>query len=136
MDMIGIGPYLSSPNTPLAGHLKDELMAPPDRQVPNDELTTLKAVALTRLVCPDTNIPSTTALSILDPSSGRAHGLARGANVVMPNLTPPQYRVLYQIYPGKAAVHETADDLARSVIALIDRLGRTVGSGPGGRTRR
>jgi len=135
MDMIGIGPYLPSPDTPLAGQLKDELTAPPDRQVPNDELTTLKAVALTRLVCPDTNIPSTTALSILDPSAGRAHGLTRGANVVMPNLTPPGYRVLYQIYPGKAAVHETADDLARFVIALIDRLGRTVGSGPGGRPR-
>jgi biotin synthase len=131
MDMIGIGPYLASPDTPLAGPLRDELMAPPDRQVPNDELTTLKALALTRLVCPDTNIPSTTALSILDPSAGRAHGLTRGANVVMPNLTPPEYRVLYQIYPGKAAVHETVDDLAHSVIALIDRLGRTVGSGPG-----
>ena len=136
MDMIGIGPYLPSPRTPLAGPLKDELMAPPGRQVPNDELTTLKAVALTRLVCPDTNIPSTTALSILDPSAGRAHGLARGANVVMPNLTPPQYRVLYEIYPGKAAVHETADDLAAATIALIRRLGRTVGSGPGGRLSR
>ena len=136
MDMIGIGPYLPSPRTPLAGPLKDELMAPPGRQVPNDELTTLKAVALTRLVCPDTNIPSTTALSILDPSAGRAHGLARGANVVMPNLTPPQYRVLYEIYPGKAAVHESADDLAAATIALIRRLGRTVGTGPGGRLSR
>jgi biotin synthase len=136
MDMIGIGPYLPSPRTPLAGPLKHELMAPPGRQVPNDELTTLKAVALTRLVCPDTNIPSTTALSILDPSGGRAHGLARGANVVMPNLTPPPYRVLYEIYPGKAAVHETADDLAAATVTLIRRLGRTVGTGPGGRFSR
>jgi biotin synthase len=131
MDMIGIGPYLPSPRTPLAGPLKDELAAAPDRQVPNDDVTTLKAVALTRLVCPDTNIPSTTALSILDPSAGRAHGLERGANVVMPNLTPPEYRVLYEIYPGKAAVHETADNLAAATIALIGRLGRTVGTGPG-----
>ena len=89
MDMIGIGPYLPSPRTPLAGPLGAELAAPPGDQVPNDEFTTLKAVALTRLVCPDTNIPSTTALSILDPSAGRANGLCRGANVVMPNLTPP-----------------------------------------------
>ena len=117
MDMIGIGPYLPGPRTPLAGPLKAELMAPADRQVPNDELTTLKAVALTRLVCPDTNIPSTTALSILDPSAGRANGLTRGANVVMPNLTPPDYRVLYEIYPGKAAVHETAEALAEGALA-------------------
>jgi hypothetical protein len=44
--------------------------------------------------------------------------------------------VLYQIYPGKAAVHETADDLARSVTALIRSLGRIIGSGPGGRPHR
>jgi biotin synthase len=135
MDMIGIGPYLPGPRTPLAGPLGERLRAPEDLQVPNDELTTLKAVALTRLVCPDTNIPSTTALSILAPADGRAHGLSRGANVVMPNLTPPQYRALYEIYPGKAAVHETVDQLADGVLTLIDRLGRTVGRGPGGRVR-
>jgi biotin synthase len=133
MDMIGIGPYLPGPRTPLAGLLGAELAAPPNRQVPNDEVTTLKAVALTRLVCPDTNIPSTTALSILDPSAGRANGLCRGANVVMPNLTPPEYRILYEIYPGKAAVHETADVLADKVIALVGGLGRTLGKGAGGR---
>ena len=54
----------------------------------------------------------------------------------MPNVTPPEYRVLYEIYPGKAAVHETADDLADQVVALIASLGRTVGTGPGGRTAR
>jgi biotin synthase len=135
IDMIGIGPYLPSPRTPLAGALGQELAAAPGDQVPNDELTTLKTVALTRLVCPDTNIPSTTALSILDPSSGRANGLCRGANVIMPNLTPPEYRVLYEIYPGKAAVHETAEALADNTIALIRYLGRTVGFGPGGRLK-
>ncbi|MCX6549583.1 MAG: hypothetical protein NTY02_01005 [Acidobacteria bacterium] len=131
MDMIGIGPYLPSPRTPLAGALKDELAAPPHLQVPNDESTTLKAVALTRVACPDTNIPSTTALSILDPADGRSNGLSRGANVIMPNLTPPAYRVLYDIYPGKAAVHETSEALAQGVYALVAQLGRTVGTGPG-----
>jgi len=43
--------------------------------------------------------------------------------------------VLYEIYPGKAAVHETADALAEKVIALVDSLGRTMGSGPGTRLR-
>jgi biotin synthase len=132
MDMIGIGPYLPSPRTPLAGPLRDELLAPPDRQVPNDEITTLKAVALTRLACPDTNIPSTTALAILDPAAGRRNGLTRGANVIMPNLTPPRYRALYEIYPGKAGVHESVETLTQNVFRLIASLGRTVGRGPGG----
>ena len=133
MDMIGIGPYLPSPRTPLAGPLREQLLAPGGQQVPNDEVTTLKAVALTRLACPDTNIPSTTALSILDPGAGRRNGLTRGANVIMPNVTPPRYRQLYQIYPGKAAVHESVETLAENVYRLIASLGRTVGEGPGGR---
>jgi hypothetical protein len=33
----------------------------------------------------------------------------RGANIVMPNLTPPQYRVMYEIYPNKACINETSE---------------------------
>ena len=104
--------------------------------MPNDELTTLKAVALTRLVCPDTNIPSTTALSILDPSAGRENGLCAARTSSCRTSRRREYRVLYEIYPGKAAVHETADALADQVVGLIAGLGRTVGTGPGGRTGR
>ena len=131
MDMIGIGPYIASPGTPLDGALGRELSARAGReQTPNDPATSLKVLALTRLVCPETNIPSTTALATVDPASGRANGLLRGANVIMPNLTPPKYRVLYQIYPGKAGLHETAD-ITRARLDQILALGRTVGRGPG-----
>ena len=68
-----------------------------------------KAVALTRLVCPEANIPSTTALATINKIDGRELGLQRGANIVMPNLTPPEYRVRYEIYPDKACVNETAE---------------------------
>jgi len=132
MDMIGIGPYISSPGTPLDGPLGEMLQVEAGtEQVPDDPLTTLKVLALTRLVCPETNIPSTTALATLDPGSGRANGLLRGANVIMPNLTQPKYRVLYQIYPGKAGLHETADVTTAKIRAQIESLGRTVGVGPG-----
>ncbi len=132
MDMIGIGPYIPSPGTPLDGPLGEMLQVEAGtEQVPDDPLTTLKALALTRLVCPETNIPSTTALATLDPGSGRANGLLRGANVIMPNLTQPKYRVLYQIYPGKAGLHETADITTAKIRAQIESLGRTVGVGPG-----
>lgn len=132
MDMIGIGPYLPSPGTPLDGPLGEMLQVEAGtEQVPGDPLTTLKVLALTRLACPQTNIPSTTALATLDPGSGRANGLLRGANVIMPNLTQPKYRVLYQIYPGKAGLHETADITVAKIRAQIEALGRTIGSGPG-----
>jgi biotin synthase len=130
IDMIGIGPFLPSPRTPLGGSLAAKLRAPAFEQVPNDELTTLKVVALTRLVCPEANLPSTTALSTLDPATGRELGLLRGANIVMPNVTPPEYRVLYEIYPGKASIHETGQV---SIERRIRSIGRHVGTGPGGR---
>lgn len=132
MDMIGIGPFVESPGTPLAGALGERLRAQAGtEQVPNTDLMTFKTVALTRLVCPQTNIPSTTALATINPTEGRANGLRRGANVVMPNLTPPKYRELYQIYPGKAGLHETADITREKIERQILELGRTIGQGPG-----
>lgn len=133
MDMIGVGPFLPSPHTPLGGPAAARLAAPPGVQVPNDELTTLKVVALTRLVCPDANLPSTTALATIDPAQGRELGLTRGANIVMPNVTPPRYRVLYEIYPGKACIHETAQACQGCLEKRIHSIGRYVGTGPGGR---
>jgi biotin synthase len=52
-------------------------------------------------VCPAANIPSTTAPATLNRASGRELGLARSANVVMPNLTLAQHRRDYQIYPSR-----------------------------------
>ncbi|MBM3147682.1 MAG: [FeFe] hydrogenase H-cluster radical SAM maturase HydE [Actinobacteria bacterium] len=135
MDMIGIGPYLPHPATVLGCEFQRRTRDhdwPPD-QVPNTELMTCKVIALTRLVRPDANLPATTALSLLDTRAGRAHGLQRGANVVMPNLTPLEYRVKYEIYPEKAAVHETAEAINASILDLLASLGRTIGRGAGGR---
>lgn len=133
LDMIGVGPWLPHPATPLGRGELPSATAP--EQVPNTELMTYKVVALTRLVCPEANIPSTTALATLNLASGRELGLSRGANVVMPNLTPVRYRALYEIYPGKACVRETANECAHCLSGRILRLGRQVGRGPGGRRR-
>ena len=57
----------------------------------------------------------------------------RGANVVMPNVTPVAYRLRYEIYPGKACVNETATACQGCLEGRIRALGRQVGKGPGGR---
>jgi len=134
LDMIGVGPYLPHPETPLgSGELRPRITE--GEQIPGDELMVYKAIALTRLVRPDANIPSTTALATLNRGSGRELGLRRGANVLMPNLTPPKYRQLYQIYPNKACLFETGHACDGCLRARISALGRTVGRGPGGRAR-
>lgn len=142
LDMIGCGPYLPHPATPLgriaAGD--DEAMrqfdfVPACEQVENSNSMAFKVVALTRLVCPSANIPSTTAVATIDGHTGRIKGLSRGANVIMPNLTPTQYRMLYEIYPNKAATFETATQTHDMAVLQVKSIGRFPASGPGGRQR-
>jgi len=130
LDMIGVGPFLPHPETPL-GQDEGGLAEAGDEQVPNSELMTYKMVALTRLMCPRANIPSTTALATVNRENGRELGLCRGANVIMPNLTPPAYRCLYEIYPAKACIYETAEQCHGCLKKRIEVLGRTVGVGRG-----
>jgi biotin synthase len=133
LDMIGIGPFLAHPDTPLGA--PGVATAGAD-QVPSSEWMVLKAVALTRLVCPEANLPSTTALATINTLDGREHGLESGANVFMPILTPAPYRQMYEIYPGKACIDENATQCNTCLRERIKRLGRTVGEGPGGRYTR
>jgi biotin synthase len=130
LDMIGIGPFIPHPATPLANAVVD---ASSPAAVQADVLTTCKMVALARLACPEANIPATTALATIEPAGGRELGLRRGANVVMPNLTPHKYRALYEIYPGKACIAETGGHAC--LMRRIESIGRCAGTGPGGRRR-
>ncbi len=130
LDMIGLGPYIPHPDTPLAKIGKGWDL-PPGEQVVNSVELGYRVIALARLVCPRANIPSTTAFATLDGSVGRELGLQRGANVVMPNLTPQKYRRMYEIYPAKAASTEDADQSCAAALRQICALGRTVGSGRG-----
>ena len=134
LDMIGVGPFIPHPATPL-GSAAGTLAAPAGEQVPADELMTYKTIALSRILCPEANIPSTTALATINLTEGRELGLSRGANVVMPNLTPVAYRADYEIYPAKACIRETAADCGVCLNRRIAALGRKVGTGKGGRHR-
>ena len=130
IDMIGIGPYIPHPGTPL-GMVGDQVDCVSGEQVPGTELMTCKVVALTRILCPLINIPSTTALATVNRVEGRAHGLSRGANIVMPNLTPRKYRELYEIYPAKASCDENADESNNRIKNGIKAMGRVIGAGRG-----
>jgi biotin synthase len=135
LDMVGVGPYIPHPETPVAtGEWK--FFIPDEEQVPNTEEMTYKVIALTRMICPEANIPSTTALAMINRELGRELGLMRGANVVMPNLTPLKYRALYEIYPSKAGVRETAWECHSCLTHLIQSMGRRIGIGRGDRIHR
>ncbi len=146
LDMIGVGPFIPHPQTPLGAGMtigaaddcwpgSSRPILPHD-QVPPTEDMTYRTVALTRLVCPEANIPGTTAVATINRKSGRELCLRRGANVVMPNLTPLHYRSLYEIYPAKACISETARQCHACLKSRIQAIGRTIDTGPDGRHRR
>ena len=87
-DMIGAGPFIPQKDTPLGTY---------PAGAPS---LTLKLYSIMRLMFPEANIPSTTALSALMPE-GRTAGILSGANVLMPNFTPPARRGSYNLYDGK-----------------------------------
>ncbi len=133
LDMVGVGPYVAHPATPLGrGPVPEGAFA---GQVPASVAMALKVVALTRLACPDANIPAATALAAVEGGEATAAALRRGANVVMPDLTPLAYRALYDLYPGKSRVPDAGPDGAERAAAAIVAVGRRVGTGPGGRRR-
>ena len=93
-DMVGMGPFIPNPATPLA---VEPVMEPLARL-----RLALRMIALVRLYLHDVNIVAATALEALDREHGRERGLVAGANVIMPNLTPADCRGDYDLYPGKA----------------------------------
>ncbi len=129
LDMMGIGPYIPHPGTPLGQEFLS--MKPGEKIVPNTMTMTLKMVALTRLHLPETNLPSTTALETVSNDSGYENGLQCGANVIMPNLTPYAHRKKYEIYPNKSCSYEHVEILHNRIVSSLARMGRTPGYGRG-----
>ena len=68
---------------------------------------TLKMIAVLRLMMPEINMVAATANQTVDPQ-GREKAILAGANVIMPNLTPNEFRENYLIYPDKACVKDGA----------------------------
>ena len=116
--MAGVGPFVPHPATPL-GECDS-----------GDPQTTLNAVACLRILEPCLLLPATTALETLS-TNARRRALRAGANVIMPNVTPFEYRSSYEIYPNKASLGKDMREAYQRVTDLIVSEGRTVGADPG-----
>ena len=99
--MIGMGPYNPHPDTPIT--LSGASFPPVERRF----MLGLKMIALLRLLMPEINIAAATALEVLDPR-GREKGLLSGANVFMPNITPTEEMVKYNLYDRKTLLRDPA----------------------------
>lgn len=122
-DMIGLGPFIPNPQTPL------------EKAKAGDLFLAIKVMALVRLLLPDINIPATTAMETLKPE-GRILALKSGANVVMPNVTEGEHKKDYAIYPGKAGLKNSPQEYKKTITKKIESIGRKISSNYGFHTRR
>lgn len=129
VDMIGMGPYLISKETPLAS------IAEKNTIITEDKLQiSLKMIAVTRLFLKDINIAATTALQAIE-HDGREKGLKAGANIIMPNVTDVQYRPSYQLYDNKPCLDENADVCRGCLELRVLSIDEEIGYGEWGDSR-
>ncbi|MBN2145581.1 MAG: [FeFe] hydrogenase H-cluster radical SAM maturase HydE [Candidatus Aureabacteria bacterium] len=111
-EMLSFGPFIPHPSTPFACEKKPL------------ETDVLKTLAVARLCSdPESKILVTTGFETLTPQA-RKTGLMAGANSVMLNVTPMQYRKKYCIYPHRAHEDEEIAFQIQETISLLKSLGR------------
>lgn len=125
IDMCGMGPYVEHEDTPLHQY-RNNLLTQRERFD-----MALNMIAVLRLMMPDINIAAATALQAIDPA-GREKALAVGANIIMPNLTPCNYRKEYLLYKNKPCLDEDAELCRNCLEARIELAGCEIGYGEWG----
>ena len=109
-EMVGIGPFIPHKDTRFA-----------DYYHPAAERTVI-LLALVRCLLPKVLLPATTALGTIDPF-GREKGFRAGANVVMPNLSPPEHRRDYSLYDHKICMGDESAECFQRLAGRIQKAG-------------
>lgn len=109
-EMVGIGPFVPHHSTVFAEEAAGSV-----------ELT-LRLLSIVRILLPKVLLPATTALGTMDPK-GREKGLAAGANVVMPNLSPVKNRKKYDLYDNKICTGEEAAECRQCLARRVESVG-------------
>jgi biotin synthase len=128
LDMVGMGPYVEHPDTPLYKY--KDLLLPLDERLS----LSLKMIAVLRIIMKDINIVAPTALQAID-NLGREKGILAGANVVMPNITPGLYRNDYKLYDNKPCVDDAVDECKNCLETRIQLTGNSIGYGEHGNSK-
>lgn len=144
VDMIGMGPYILQRGTP-TGELwevthpelaaavaakdidrasKEQLRLLDAHNAAMFDLTT-RMIALARILLKNVNIAATTAFQTMHPT-GREVALMRGANILMPILTPTSHREHYQLYEGKVCLDESASQCSACLQTRVMSAGKSI----------
>lgn len=110
-DMYSFGPLIPTHETPL------------ENAIPPTKDQVLKTIALSRFVDSNANILVTSALETLDKNAKR-EALLAGANSMMINITPENYKKLYTIYDNRSQTNEACEKSIKDTVDLLYSLGR------------
>ncbi len=112
-EMCGVGPFIPHKDTPFAAHPAGSVAL------------TCFLLSLIRLIHPSVLLPATTALGTLC-EDGREMGIRAGANVVMPNLSPPSVRKKYTLYDNKLSDGAEAAESLSELRRRMENIGYEV----------
>lgn len=109
-EMIGVGPFIPHKDTPF----RDEKMG--------DFELTLYVLSLVRLHLPTALIPATTAMDT-SKRDGRMDAILRGCNVIMPNITPLNFRKNYKLYNDMAELRTLKGSTMQDLDMKLKEIG-------------
>lgn len=128
VDMVGMGPYIEHQETPLY-EVQHLLKSRQERLN-----LTFKMIASLRILMKDINIVAATALQAID-KMGREKAIRFGANILMPNITPGNFRNDYKLYEDKPCTDENAVDCNSCIDARMSMIGSCIGYNEWGDSR-
>lgn len=118
VDMAGIGPFISHPETRL-------------RNNPTGSTNlTLKTLAITRILLKRPHLPTTTSLEVTNVRD-RENAFYTGANVIMRKVQPFEYRRLYEIYPNPSIKEQSIENERKEIENYVKMMGRKISSDRG-----
>jgi len=128
VDMVGMGPYIEHFETPLSN--THHLLKSREERLD----LTFKMIASLRILMKDINIVAATALQAID-KMGREKAIRYGANILMPNITPGNFRNNYKLYQDKPCTDESATDCNTCIDARMSLIGSQIGYNEWGDSR-
>lgn len=108
--MVGIGPFIPHNETKFSSFKAGNL------------ILTLIMLSITRIILPNVLLPSTTALATVS-DEGRLLGIKSGCNVIMPNLSPVNYRNKYSLYNNKVNSNSETLENLKQIKKQLESIG-------------
>lgn len=126
IDMVGLGPLVFHEYAPIFKkyNFNQEYLF-------KNYHDTLKVISILRILRPEINIAAATALDTFE-HDGRIKAIKQGANVIMPNITPLEFRQKYTLYNNKPCIDNDNHECISCLNSKLTKEGYSLAFGESG----